>query len=101
MDKSRYILIDDINQGFNQYRLFYVWEKEMNKDIKGLCLFLGMIGLAYVAILALVMLFTGVKILKSIVFISAFSSFLVSLGLTPQVKQRLVQVIKQKTASYR
>jgi hypothetical protein len=44
------------------------------------------------------MLFTGFKILKSIVFISAFSSFLVSLGLTPQVKQRLVQVIKQKVA---
>lgn len=73
----------------------------MNKDIKGLCLFLGMIGLAYAAILILTMLFTGVKILKSIVFISAFSSFLVSLGLTPQVKQRLLQVLKQKTAFYK
>ena len=38
----------------------------MNKDIKGLCLFLGMIGLAYAAVLILAMLFTGVKILKSI-----------------------------------
>lgn len=73
----------------------------MNKDIKGLCLFLGMIGLAYAAILVLTMLFTGVKILKSIVFISAFSSFLVSLGLTQQVKHRLVQVVKQKAQSYR
>lgn len=70
----------------------------MNKDLKGICLFLGMIGLAYAAILVVVMLFTGFKILKSIVFISAFSSFLVSLGLTPQVKQRLLQVIKQKVA---
>lgn len=70
----------------------------MNKDLKGLCLFLGMIGLAYAAILLVTMLFTGVKILKSIVFISAFSSFLVSLGLTPQVKHRLVAVIKQKAS---
>lgn len=68
----------------------------MNKDIQGMCLFLGMIGLAYAAILVLTMVFTGVKILKSIVFISAFSSFLISLGLTPQVKQRLVQTIKAK-----
>lgn len=73
----------------------------VNKDLKGLCLFLGMIGLAYAAILVLTMMFTGVKILKSIVFISAFSSFLVSLGLTSQVKHRLIQVIKQKTAGYR
>lgn len=73
----------------------------MNKDIKGLCLFLGMIGLAYAAILVLTMLFTGVKILKSIIFISAFSSFLISLGLTPHVKQRLVQVIKQKASLYK
>ena len=64
-------------------------------------MFLGMIGLAYSALLILTMLFTGVKILKSIVFITAFSSFLVSLGLTPQVKQRLVQVIKLKVASYK
>lgn len=73
-------------------------DNQVNKDLKGMCLFLGMIGLAYAAILVVVMLFTGFKILKSIVFISAFSSFLVSLGLTPQVKQRLVQVIKQKVA---
>ena len=73
----------------------------MNKDIKGLCLFLGMIGLVYAAILILTMLLTGVKILKSIVFISAFSSFLVSLGLTHQVKQRLVQVLKRKSEFYK
>jgi hypothetical protein len=60
-----------------------------------------MIGLVYAAILILTMLLTGVKILKSIVFISAFSSFLVSLGLTPQVKQRLVQVLKRKSEFYK
>ena len=63
-----------------------------------MCLFLGLIGLAYVAILILTMVFTGVKILKSIIFIAAFSSFLVSLGLTPQVKQRLVGALKAKIA---
>lgn len=72
----------------------------MNKDVKGMCLFLGMIGLAYAAILVLTMVFTGVKILKSIVFISAFSSFLISLGLTPEVKHKLVRVIKAKVSSY-
>ena len=71
----------------------------MNKDLQGMCLFLGMIGLAYAAILVLTMVFTGVKILKSIVFISAFSSFLISLGLTPQVKARLIQTIKAKISS--
>ncbi|MFT5312094.1 MAG: hypothetical protein ACI8Z9_000571 [Paraglaciecola sp.] len=62
---------------------------KMNKDIKGICLFLGMIGLGYVAFLALLMAFTGVKIFKSILFITMLSSMLVSLGLTPQVKSRL------------
>ena len=73
----------------------------MNKDIKCLCLFVGMISLVYAAILVLTMLLTGVKILKSIIVISAFSSFLVSLGLTPQVKQRLVQVLKRKSEFYK
>jgi hypothetical protein len=59
---------------------------------------LGLIGLAYAAILIICMLFTGVKILKSILFISAFSSFLVSLGLTSEVKRRLIQTIKTKIA---
>ena len=66
----------------------------MNNDMKGLCLFLGLIGLAYVALLFVVMLLTGAKILKSILFISILSSFLVSLGLTPQVKVRLTNYIK-------
>ena len=71
----------------------------MNKDVKGMCLFLGMIGLAYAAILVLTMVFTGVKILKSIVFISAFSSFLISLGLTTAVKRKLVRVIKARVSN--
>lgn len=66
----------------------------MNNEVKGICLFLGLIGLGYVALLIVVMLLTGAKILKSIFFISIFSSFLISLGLTPQVKQRLLNYLR-------
>jgi hypothetical protein len=61
----------------------------MNNDIKGMCLFLGLIGVGYVALLILIALLTGAKIIKSIMLISIFSTFLISLGLTPQVKSRL------------
>ena len=70
----------------------------MNDDIKGMCLLLGMIGLGYVALLILVTLLTGAKLIKSIMFISLFSTLLVSLGLTPQVKQRLSNYVKGLTA---
>lgn len=66
----------------------------MNNDIKGICLFLGIVGLGYVALLILIALLTGAKILKSIFFISLFSSFLISLGLTSQVKHRLLSYLK-------
>lgn len=66
----------------------------MNNDVKGICLFLGLIGLGYVALLIIVALLTGAKIIKSIFFISIFSSFLISLGLTPQVKSRLMSYLK-------
>ncbi len=66
----------------------------MNNDIKGICLFLGLIGIGYVALLIIVALLTGAKIFKSIMFISIFSSFLISLGLTPQVKSRLFNYLK-------
>ncbi len=70
----------------------------MNNDIKGMCLFLGLIGIGYVALLMLFALFTGAKIIKSILFISAFSIGLVSLGLTSQVKTRLVNYGKYLTS---
>jgi len=66
----------------------------MNNDIKGICLFLGLIGLGYVALLILVALLIGAKVIKSIMFISIFSTFLISLGLTPQVKSRLSNYLK-------
>jgi len=69
----------------------------MNNDIKGMCLFLGLIGLGYVGLLILVGLLTGAKIIKSIMFISIFSTFLISLGLTSQVKNRLFNYLKTLT----
>lgn len=71
----------------------------MNKELKGLCLFLGMIGLGYAVFLLTVMLFTGLKIAKSIIFIVTFSGFLVSLGLTPQVKARILGLVKSKISA--
>lgn len=69
----------------------------MNNDIKGMCLFLGLIGIGYVALLIVVVLLTGAKIIKSIMFISIFSTFLISLGLTQQVKKRLSNYLKTLT----
>jgi len=66
----------------------------MNNDMKGICLFLGLIGVGYAALLILFALFTGAKIIKSIMFISVFSTGLLSLGLTSQVKQRLFSYAK-------
>ena len=66
----------------------------MNNDIKGICLFLGLIGLGYAALLIIVALLSGAKLIKSIMFISVFSTFLISLGLTPQVKNRLYSYLK-------
>lgn len=48
----------------------------MNNDMKGLCLFLGLIGLAYVTLLFVVMLLTGAIILKSIYLFPFFHPFL-------------------------
>lgn len=66
----------------------------INKDIKGMCLALGFIGLAYAAFLLAVAAITGAKIYKSIVFITLLCSAMVSLGLTQQVRDRLTLYVK-------
>lgn len=66
----------------------------MNNDIKGMCLVLGLVGIGYATLLLLFALFTGAKVVKSIVVISVFSSGLLSLGLTSQVKGRLFSYAK-------
>ena len=70
----------------------------MTNNIKGLCLFLGLLGLVYVALLLLLALFTGMKIMKGILFITVVSSGLISLGLTAQVKIRLFNYFKSFSA---
>lgn len=70
-----------------------------SNDVKGLCLFLGLLGLGYVALVIIAALLTGAKIIQSILLISIFSTFLISLGLTPQVKKRLANYLK--SLSYR
>lgn len=66
----------------------------MHKEIKGFCLFLGILCLGYIALLLLAGLLTGAKVLKSVLLISVLSSCLISLGLTTQVKTRLSNYLK-------
>ncbi|WKE67220.1 hypothetical protein PVT67_08285 [Gallaecimonas kandeliae] len=66
----------------------------LSNDIKGVCLFLGLIGMAYAALLIILVAFTGVKIVKSILFIVAMSAALFSMGLRSQVKQRIFMYAK-------
>ena len=68
----------------------------MNKDIKGMCLAVGFIGLAYVTTLIMVAAFTGLKIYKSIVFITLLCSALITFGLTAQTRQRLKDYLKSQ-----
>lgn len=65
-----------------------------NKDIKGMCLALGFIGLAYVAFLILVAAVTGAKIYKSIVFITLLCSAMITFGLNQQVRDRISMYAK-------
>ena len=69
----------------------------MNNDVKGVCLFMGLIGLGYVFLLVILACVTGVKIIKSILFISVFSSCLVAMGLTSKTKQSLFSYFKSLT----
>ena len=66
----------------------------MNKDIKGMCLALGFIGLAYVTALLLFAALTGLKIYKSAVFIIMLSTALITFGLTEQTRNRLKDYVK-------
>lgn len=65
-----------------------------NKDIKGMCLALGFIGLAYVAFLILVAAVTGAKIYKSIVIITLLCSAMITFGLNQQVRDRISMYAK-------
>ena len=65
----------------------------MNDDVRGICLFLGFACLAYIAALILLAAFTGVKFIKGISLLIVFAAGLISLGITPQVRSRLVRYV--------
>ncbi|MBU2917351.1 hypothetical protein KO505_05140 [Psychrosphaera sp. F3M07] len=66
----------------------------MRDDLKGLCLFLGMLSLGYVALLLAVAIFTGAKIYKGIFLIGLIAASLITLGLNKQVKNRIIDFTK-------
>lgn len=61
----------------------------INNDLKGLCLFLGMLSLGYLALILAVALFTGAKIYKGTLLIAMAAAALITFGLNSQVKTRL------------
>ena len=62
-----------------------------NKEVQGLCLCLAMMGLTYALLLMLLILFTGIKLYKTVLIVAILSSILFTLGLNKQVKSRLKQ----------
>ncbi len=68
----------------------------MNKEIQGICLCMGIMGLAYVALLLLLVAFTGAKIVKTIIVIASISTMLFSLGLSSQVRGRIKEKLFTK-----
>ena len=62
-----------------------------NKEVQGLCLCLAIMGLTYVVMLMLLIMFTGVKLYKTVVIVLTLSSILFTLGLNNQIKSRLKQ----------
>jgi len=62
-----------------------------NKEVQGLCLCLAIMGLTYALMLMLLILFTGVKLYKTVVIVVTLSSILFTLGLNNHVKSRLRQ----------
>ncbi|MEH6383700.1 MAG: hypothetical protein V7780_03800 [Colwellia sp.] len=60
-----------------------------NKEVQGLCLCLAVIGLTYALLLMLLVMFTGIKLYKTIIVVATISSILFTMGLNKQVKNRL------------
>jgi hypothetical protein len=60
-----------------------------NKEVQGLCLCLAVMGLTYALLLMLLIMFTGIKLYKTVIIVATISSILFTLGLNKQVKNRL------------
>ncbi|MBA6251506.1 MAG: hypothetical protein ACI9O3_000810 [Colwellia sp.] len=65
-----------------------------NKELQGLCLCLAVMGVAYALLLILLIMFTGIKLYKTVIIVATISSILFTLGLNKQVKNRLRQQIE-------
>jgi hypothetical protein len=65
-----------------------------NKELQGLCLCLAVMGVAYALLLMLLIMFTGIKLYKTVIIVATISSILFTLGLNKQVKNRLRQQIE-------
>ncbi|AOW78085.1 hypothetical protein A3Q34_15285 [Colwellia sp. PAMC 20917] len=65
-----------------------------NKELQGLCLCLAVMGVAYALLLMLLIMFTGIKLYKTVIIVVTISSILFTLGLNKQVKNRLRQQIE-------
>jgi len=70
----------------------------MKDDLKGLCLFLGMLSLGYMMLLVTVAIFTGAKIYKGIFLIALIATSLITFGLNKQVKSRIIDFTKSFAA---
>lgn len=60
-----------------------------NKEVQGLCLCLAVMGITYALLLMLLIMFTGIKLYKTVIVVTTISSILFTLGLNQQVKNRL------------
>jgi len=69
-----------------------------NKEVQGLCLCLAIMGLTYALMLMLLIMFTGVKLYKTVVIVVTLSSILFTLGLNSHVKSRLRQQLESLIA---
>jgi len=65
-----------------------------NKEVQGLCLCLSIMGLTYVLMLMVLVMFTGAKLYKTIFIVVTLSSILFTLGLNSHVKSRLKQQVE-------
>ena len=60
-----------------------------NKEVQGLCLCLAVMGITYALLLMLLIMFTGIKLYKTVIIVATISSILFTLGLNQQVRNRL------------
>ena len=64
------------------------------KEVQGLCLCLAVMGITYALLLMLLIMFTGIKLYKTVIIVTTISSILFTLGLNKQVKNRLRQQVE-------